>query len=275
MQERKNIKYLVKSNNYVGLLFFALVLASLLYIIKHETKTLDNLEPTIKEIEPVETPKEITEQTEEIKNLQNYLTTGDPNTFKIYQSFYVYNDKVTIENINQETLLYLGYKYIESTTDFTNHTKYITCDQATLIGLNTLITQCGGTKVNTTYYTVNSYITKEQLRLTIQKLFNQNITNYTNFYTSEDNLCYFINDEYLCVSHQTKPTNINVEKQFVKAYKYNTKIEIIEKYKYIKDGIYYKGFNSNEVGEGYYKTTFNKVNGSYYWTSTEYIEKTS
>ena len=101
MQERKNIKYLVKSNNYVGLLFFALVLASLLYIIKHETKTLENLEPTIKEIEPAETPKEITEPTEEIKKLQGYLTTGDPNTFKIYQSFYVYNDKVTIENINQ------------------------------------------------------------------------------------------------------------------------------------------------------------------------------
>lgn len=275
MQEQKNIKYLVKSNNYVGLLFFALVLASLLYIIKHETKTLDHLEPTIKEIQSVETPKEITKPTDEIINLQNYLTTGDTNTFKIYQSFYIYNDKVSIENLNQETLLYLGYKYIENTTDFTNYTKYITCDQAISVGLNNLITQCGGTKVNTTYYTVNSYITKEQLRLTIQKLFNQNLINYTNFYTSEDNLCYYINNEYLCIAHQTTQKNNYSEKEFVKAYKYNTKIEIIEKYKFIKDGIYYKGFNSNEVGEGYYKSTFEKVNGSYYWTTTEYIEYTS
>lgn len=275
MQEQKNIKYLVKSNNYVGLLFFALVLASLLYIIKHETKNLEDLEPTIKQIETIEAPKEITEPTAEIQNLQSYLTTGDSNTFKIYQSFYVYNDKVSIENLNQETLLYLAYKYIESTTDFTNYTKYITCDQASLIGIDTLITQCGGTKVNTTYYTVNSYITKEQLRTTIQKIFNQNIIDYTNFYTSEDNLCYFINNEYLCISHQTTNNNISVQKEFIKAYKYNTKIEIYEKYKYINNGIYYKGFNSNEVGEGYYKSTFNKINGSYYWVSTEYIEQTS
>ena len=43
----------------------------------------------------------------------------------------------------------------------------------------------------------------------------------------------------------------------------------IEKYKYIEDGIYYKGFNSNEVGEEYYISTFNKVNGKYYWSHTE------
>lgn len=273
MKEKKDIKYLVKSNNYVGLLFFALVFASLLYIMKNQTETFKEIEPTTKQIITTEpTKKEINTINEEIQNLKNYLNTGDINTFHIYQNFYIYNEKVTLENINDETLLYMAYKYIEKTTDFTNYTKYITCEEAASINLNTQITQCGGTKINSTYYTVNSYITKDLLTRTIQKIFNKNISNYTNFYTTEDNLCYFINNEYLCVSHQiNKPTRYS-EKEFIKAYKYKDKIELIEKYKFIDNGIYYKGFNSTEVGEGYYKSTFNKVNGSYYWVSTEYIE---
>lgn len=274
MKEKKDIKYLIKSNNYVGLLFFALVLASLLYIIKKEDNRFREMEPSTKQIiQKEDTYKEITEITKEISDLQNYLNTGDINTFNIYQTQYVYNEKVTIDNLNDETLLYMAYKYIEKITDFTNYTNYITCDEASLINLDAQITQCGGTKENATKYIVNKYITKDLLKRTIQKLFNKNISNYTNFYTSEDNLCYYINDEYLCVSHQTaKPTRY-VEKEFIKAYKYTNKIEIIEKYRFVDDGIYYKGFNSTEVGEGYYKSTFTKVNGSYYWQSTEYYEQ--
>ena len=273
MKEKKDLKYLIKSNNYVGLLFFALVLASILYILKREDQKFQEIEPTTKQIITTEqSVKEITEETKEISNLREYLSTGDINTFTIYQTHYVYNEKITLDNLNDETLLYMAYKYIERTTDFINYTNYITCDEAVLINLDSQITQCGGTKVSSTNYTVNTYITKDILKRTIQKLFNKNITNYTNFYTSEDNLCYFINDEYLCVSHKINPTTRYAEKDFIKAYKYSDKIEIIEKYRFIDNGIYYKGFNSTEVGEGYYKSTFNKVNGSYYWESTEYFE---
>lgn len=276
MQNKKDIKYLVKSNNYIGLLFFALVLASLLYIIKTQTPEFKEIEPPTKQIiAPTQTKKEIIEPTQEIINLQDYLNTGDINTFNIYQNFYIYNETIKKENLSNETLLYIAYKYIEKTTDFTNHTHYITCDEASLINISDQLTQCGGYKTSSTNYTVNSYITKDLLTRTIQKLFNITINTYTNFYTTENNLCYYINNEYLCVTQKTTPPTRYSEKEFIKAYKYNNKIEIIEKYKYIDNGIYYKGFNSNEVGEGYYKSTFNKINGTYYWEKTEYIEQTS
>ena len=274
MENKKDIKYLIKSNNYVGLLFFALVLASLLYIVKNRTETFKEIEPTTKQIIITEkAPEEITEATEEITNLQKYLNSGDINTFKIYQSSYIENEKITNDNLSEEAMLHIAYKYIEATTDFTNYTKYITCDEASLVNLDTNITQCGGTKLSLTYYTVNTYITKDLLQRTIQKIFNKNISNYTNFYTEEDNLCYYINNDYLCVSHKVvEPTRYS-EKTFIKAYKYDNKIEIIESYRYIDNGIYYKGFNSKTIGEGYYKSTFIKTNGSYYWESTEYYEE--
>lgn len=263
---KRNIKYDITRNNYVGLLFFACVLASLLYIIKTQTPVFKELEPTQKEIITHET--EILKPTDEINKLINYLNPGDINTFKIYQSSYIYNETVSSNNLNEETMLYYAYKYIERTTDFSKYQTIITCNQAESVNLHSNIYQCGGTKVTNSYYVVNSYITKERLKKAVLEIFNRNITNFTNFYTTEDNLCYFVNNEYLCVSHKIKQNN-KVDKQFVKAYKYTNKITIIEKYKYIEDGIYYKGFNSNEVGEEYYISTFNKVNGKYYWSNTE------
>ena len=274
MKQKSNIKYIIKSNNYVGLLFFALVFASLLYIIKHETETFQEIEPTINQIIlPEQDKKEITELTPEIEKLLNYLNIGDSNTFKVYQSFYIYNEKITKEQLNNETLLYIAYKSIEKNIDSTNHTRYITCAEATLINIDTQIIQCGGTKTPITNYTINTYITKEILQKKVKEIFNININSFTNFYTTENNLCYFINNEYLCI--QTKNTNhkTNIEKSFVKAYKTNNEIEVYEKYKYIDEGIYYKGFNSDEIGEGLYKTIFKKINGQYYWESTEYIHE--
>lgn len=274
MKTKKNLKYLVKSNNYVGLLFFALVLASLLYIIKNQTETFKEIEPTTNQLKINEkAPVEINEITSEIQELQNYLNLGDTNTFKLYQSSYIENEKVLSENISEETMLYIAYKYLEKTTDFTNYTKYITCEEAALTNLDSNIIQCGGTKNTLTYYTINTYITKELLQSTIQKIFNKRIINYTNFYTSEDNLCYYINDEYLCISHKVEDPTKYSKKDFLKAYKYDNKIEIIESYRYIDNGIYYKGFFSKTIGEGYYKSTFIKINGSYYWESTEYYEE--
>lgn len=270
----KTKKYNITKNNYIGLLFFALVLASLLYIIKHETPTFKELNSSPKNIINNEkAPFIIEEETEQIRELRNYLNDGDANTFKIYQSMYINNDKVTIDYINEETLLYIAYKYIEKTTDFSNNQKYITCEEAEKINIQDSIIQCGGTKVNASYYTINTYITKDILKKTIEKLFNRNIKNFTNFYTSEDNLCYFVENEYLCVSHKTNDTNKFTEKSFEIAKKYDNKIEIIENYKYIDNGIYYKGFNKDEVGENKYISTFEKINGSYYWISTESYEK--
>lgn len=271
---QKETKYLIKSNNYVGLLFFALVLASLLYIVKHEAPTFKEIGSQPKAIITNEKePTIIEEETKEIIELRKYLSLGDINTFKIYQSMYNDQDIVKIDNINDETKLYIAYKYIEKNIDFTNYLKYITCEEAEKTSLAENIFQCGGTKYNSSYYTVNSYITKELLKKTVQNLFNVNLRNFTNFYTSEDNLCYFIDNEYICVSHTTTPPTKYPESTFIKAIKYDNKIEIIENYKYIDNGIYYKGFNSKEVGEQEYISTFEKINGSYYWTSTEsYLE---
>ena len=266
---KNKLKYDIKRNNYVGLLFFACVLASLLYIIKSQTPVFKEIEPTQKEI--LSTEVEITEIPKlnpEISKLINYLNPGDINTFKIYQSSYIYNEKVSSNNINNETMLYMAYKYIEKTTDFSKYQKIITCNEAEKVNLQSNIYQCGGSKYPNSYYMVNTYITKEKLKKAVQEIFNRNITNFTNFYTSEDNLCYFINNEYICISHKTN-SNTTINKEFVKAYKYTNKLTIIEKYKYIEDGIYYKGFNSDEVGEEYYISTFNKVNGKYYWSHTE------
>lgn len=265
-KKKNNFIYDVSKNNYVGLLFFACVLASLLYILKTQTPIFQELEPSLKELTSHET--EILEPTDEITKLLNYLNPGDINTFKIYQSSYIYNEKISSNNLNNETMLYMAYKYIERTTDFSKYQTIITCNQAELVNLHSNIYQCGGTKYTNSYYMVNTYITKERLKKAVQEIFNKNITNFTNFYTSEDNLCYYINNEYLCISHKIKQTK-TTDRQYVKAYKYKDKITIIEKYKYIEDGIYYKGFNSNEVGEEYYISTFNKVNGKYYWSHTE------
>lgn len=270
----KEKTYKVKSNNYVGLLFFALVLASLLYIIKHETPTFKDIDTKPKAIITSEKePTIIEDETEQIKDLENYLNPGDINTFKIYQSMYILNNTVSIDNINNETLLYLAYKYIEKNTDFSKNLKYITCEEANKVNLEANIIECGGTKYNASYYTVNSYITKDILKKTIQKLYNININNFTNFYTSEDNVCYYLENEYMCVSHTTGVPTKYPKKEFVKAIKYDNKIEILEKYKFIDNSIYYKGFNSKEVGESQYVSTFEKINGLYYWTKTEsYLE---
>lgn len=267
---KENKKYLIKQNNYIGLLFFALVLASLLYIIKNKTELYKEIEPPINAIESIkEEPSIITEETDQIKDLEKYLNTGDENTFKIYQSMYINNTEVSIDNLNEETMLYIAYKYIEKTTDFTNNLKYITCEEANKINLSQNIIQCGGSKNNISYYIVNHYINKDILKETIRKIFNRTIQNFTNFYTSENNLCYYVSNEYLCVTHQTTNTTTNYAKEFVEARIYKDKLEIIEKYKYINKNIYYKGFISNEVGEGTYISTFDKINGNYYWSNTK------
>lgn len=273
-KEQKNAKYLITKNNYVGLLFFALVLASVLYILKQETETFKEMEPSTKAITNTEkAPTEILQENEQIKELTSYLNLGDTNTFKIYQSMYNVDNEVTVDQMNEETMLYIAYKYLEKTSDFSNDLRYITCGEAEKTNLASNIIECGGTKYHLSYYTVNSKMTKELLKETVTKIFNRTIQNFTNFYTTEDNLCYFIENEYLCIAHKTKETTPYATKEFIKAIKYDNKIEIIEKYRFVNKEIYYQGFNSNKVGEGTYISTFTKTNGIYHWENTKLYEE--
>jgi len=275
-KKNKKDKYTLTKNRYLGIIFFGLVLISIIYIAHHEIKLYTPLETTRKEIvsSDITTTKseEITTETEEIKTLRQALNKGNKQTFKIYQSMYT-NEKITIDNFNEETILYLTYKAIEQETDLSLYTHYLTCEEALKVNLYDSIRQCGGGDISSTYYTSNSYITKELLKTKSRELYNVNIINYTNFYTSEDNVCYYLDDEYLCISHQTTITTDHPEVTFIKAIKENQTIKIYENYKYIENGIYYKYFNRNEIGEQEYVSTFTKVNGKYYWTSTEPVNE--
>ena len=127
---KRNIKYDIARNNYVGLLFFACVLASLLYIIKTQTPVFQELKPTQKEILTPET--EILKPNDEINKLMNYLNQSDINTFKIYKNSYIYNESVSNKNINKG-----------KTSNYTN----FVCDKRHmffLLHINQLIPYIGG-----------------------------------------------------------------------------------------------------------------------------------
>ena len=260
-------KFIIKKNNYIGLLFFALVLASTLYIIKHETKEFLNLKDP-----PEETTKYITPNDEVIEDLRNYLNPGDINTNKIYQSMYIYNEKTDNQDIDDETALYIAYKYIAKTNDIISKERNITCEEAQELGINN-IQECNpeGQELIESYK-VNSYITKNMIKQTIRKIFNRNIENFTDFYINNEDKCHSLNEIYICVSHVPNSNESYTETKLVSAKEENNTITIIENYNYYNTGINYKGFTSTEVGEGLYKSTFKKMNGSYYWVSTEYLD---
>jgi hypothetical protein len=58
-------------------------------------------------------------------------------------------------------------------------------------------------------------------------------------------------------------------KEFIKAHIYDNKIEIVENYYYIKDGIKHKFFKSKEEGSSLFISTYEKTNGSYHWVETK------
>ncbi len=268
-KEKEQEKFAVKKNNYIGLLFFALVLASTLYIIKHETDAfLDLKEKSIIE----EETKNINPNQELIDDLRLYLNQGDINTNEIYQSMYIYNETTTANDFNDASALYTAYKYINQTSDIISKIRDLTCEEAESLNINN-IQECNplGTE-SLSSYKVNSYITKNMLKSTIRKIFNRNITEFPDFYINSEDKCYSLEDIYLCVIHQEKDPEAYTETSYITSTEDKNTITITESYKYINTGITYKGFNSNEVGEGKYKSTFKKQNGSYYWVSTEYID---
>lgn len=262
-----NKKYNLQKNNYIGtiILLIILIISVTIYTTNKE-KNIDELDSAYHGIELPN--KELTKANDLINELTTITHGGDSFTFKIYQSFYS-DETINITKLSNETILYLTYKYIESTHDLSPYNKYITCDIASKIGLDKSIYQCGGNKYSLTTFQINTYITKELLRETAAEIFNINIKEFTNFYTNEDNLCYYENNEFLCISKKIQTNTLSYGKEFVKAYIYDNKIEVIENYYFIKNNTKYKYFNSKEEGSSLFITTFVKTNGDYHWTETK------
>lgn len=268
--KNKNLKYLVKSNNYVGLLFFALVLASLLYILKTEDKVFKDIKPESKFIDVEDIPLVVSDEDVTITELRRYLNIGDDTTYKIYQSMYV-TGGLKSDTIDNESLLFMAYRYLMSDNKY-NVSRDITCEEAMLANIDSNIIECGGINSHLSEYKVNYAINKQVLKNTIKDLYNINMVEFSDFYTNGNNKCMLIEDEYLCVSSKMV-TGGNSNREFIKAFKYKDTIDIVEKYKYVVDGISYKGFNSNEVGEQEYISTFKKINDKYVYIKTEmYLE---
>lgn len=259
-------KYNLQKNNYLGIAFLLIILiiSVTIYVTNKEETKLD-LDSAYNAIS---TPnKEITKPNDQINELLKITHGGDLFTFKIYQSMYS-NEPIDITKLSNETILYLTYKYIEKNYDLSRYNKYITCDIASSIGLDKNIYQCGGNKYSLTTYQINTFITKDLIKDTAKDIFNINLKEFTNFYTNEDNLCYYESNEFLCISKKIQSNTLSYDKEFVKALIYDNKIEIIENYYFIKNNTKYKYFNSNEEGSSLFISTFVKTNGTYHWQET-------
>lgn len=264
-------KYEIKPNNYLGTFFVSLVIIASTYIL---VNVMDNpgIKSELKENNKYINTNEITNESDLIIELQKYLNPGNTNTNKIYQSMYISNDEVTSDKIDEESMLYIAYKYIENNSSIKENNTYLTCETQTNLGLN--IINCEDPNATQKEYVINNSVSKEQLTDTVLKIFNRSITNYTNFYIDTNSICYYINEEYNCISQ------INNNKQeaktkiyFERAYSNEDTIEIIQTYKYINNNTNYNGFLSDEVGESKYISKFQKINGDYRWISTKkYIE---
>lgn len=269
---KKNLikQFQTKANNYGLVVFLFIILIITVVVYTNNKDEVAEFEPLYNEIDS-NVLTEIEEETEEIRKLREYTEGGDINTFKIYQSMYT-NESVKLKTLNTEDILHIAYKYIEKTQDLGKHYKFITCDIANKVGLSQNIYQCGGNKYNISTFQYTTYITKDLLKKTAIELFNININEFTNFYTNEDNLCYFIDNEFICVTKKLKETNPIYQKEFIRAYTYENKIEIIEEYYFIKNNKKHKYFNAKEEGSGLFISTFEKTNGKYHWTETKPFE---
>lgn len=271
-KNENNLKYLIRQNNYVGLLFFALVFASILYILKAEEIKLTSQIPTTDPIKEVNIPIPITicDKTNDfIEEYRKYLNPGTEATYKTYQTTYL-PAGIKVENIDNESLLYMSYQYLTSNETY-NKSRPLTCDEASIAGIQNEIIECGGTTYHLENYEINTAISRQLLKNTIQDIYNLNINNFPSFYTNGTNQCHYKNDEYLCITNsEIKPTNNNHGiAEFIRAYEYEDKIEIIEKYHYLREETSYKNITSDEVGEDTYISTFKKINGQYRYIKTE------
>lgn len=262
-----NKKYNLQKNNYFGIIFLLIILViSVTIYVKNKEKQDLGLDPIYNSISAPN--KEITKPNDQINELLKITHGGDLFTFKIYQSLYS-NEPIDITKLSNETILYLTYKYIENNYDLSIYNKYITCDIASTVGIDKNIYQCGGNKYSLSTFQINTFITKELIKDTAKEIFNINLKEFTNFYTNEDNLCYYENNEFYCISKKIQTNTLSYNKEFVKALIYDNKIEIIENYYFIKNNTKYKYFNSKEEGSSLFISTFVKTNGHYHWQETK------
>lgn len=268
---KKNLikKFETKANNYGLVIFLFIILIITVVVYTNNKEEVAEFEPLYNEIDS-NVLTEIDEETNEIKKLRQYTNGGDINTFKIYQSMYT-DETVKLKSLNTEEILHISYKYIEKTQDLAKHNKFVTCDIANKVGIAQNIYQCGGNKYNISNFQYNTYITKDLLRKTAVELFNININEFTNFYTNEDNLCYFIDNEFICITKKVQ-TKKEYQTEFIRAYTYENKIEIIEEYYFIKNNKKHKYFNAKKEGSGLFISTYEKTNGKYHWVETKPFE---
>lgn len=257
-----------KTNNYkMIVLILALVVGVTLYFKTSNNGGPEFIDGSFHSIGSNQTG-EVIEETELIKELRKMTNGGDTNTFIIYQSMYT-NEPITLSSLNTENILYLTYKYIEQTYDLSKYNTYLTCDIARKVSIDNTIMQCGGNKYSLSTFQYNTLIDKNLLKKTAQDIYNVNITEFKSFYTNEDNICHYINKDYVCISKKLQHTEPVYSKEFVKAHIYDNKIEIVENYYYIKDGKKHKYFKSKEEGSSIFISTYEKTNGSYHWTETK------
>lgn len=267
-KRKNNKKYNIKPNNYK--IVIALIITLVIGLMIFSEKESDKKIPIEAIFNSIDTPSLGTtfEETELLSLLRKIPNGGDTNTFKTYQSMYT-NETINISSLNTENILYITYKYIENTYDLSKYNKYITCNIAKKVNLDKNIYQCGGNKYNITTYQYNTLIDKKLLKDTAEDIFNINLKEFTNFYTNEDNLCYFTNNDFICVTKKIKNTDPVFNKDFVSANIKDNKIEIIEEYYYIKDNKKHKYFKGIEEGSSLFISTYEKINGNFHWVETK------
>jgi hypothetical protein len=257
---KKNI-YEIAKNNYVIVLFLAIIIFSVVYIYKNDNKSLEDNKDTTMEInDPEVNREEINTTTPLVEELLTYIIPLE-DKYTSYQSIFD-KDIITLDNLNTGDKLYIAYKYLEKTVDFNKYYEKTSYDTFKEYLEHVRANKYGN-------YYINTYITKDSLNEAIKKIFNESLTNYVDFSGA---MCYLKNDDYVC-GNDVYPINKDTKISFVNAYKYDDKIEIIVNYKYEVDGKSYKYFNNTEVGESTYKVTFDKQGDNYYFLSSELYDE--
>ena len=244
--------YKIDKNNYVATFFLSIFLISLAIVLNHDLKDFKNkeTEPSIKMIKEIET-KEILEPTEEINNLLLYINPLE-DEYTSYNS--MLDNKVTLNDLNNNDMLYVAYKYLEKTNNFEDYYEETTYD--------TFKDYYNKTNINTNQkYYINTLITKKNLKAAIKKIFGVTITDFTTF--NSPKACFIKDNDYICEKDTYSKSNSKIE--FIKAIEYEDYMDIIIKYQYIEDNINYKDFTKKEVGEEYYKVTYEKIEENYYF----------
>lgn len=262
MKKKINMYQLTK-NNYVAVFFFTLVALSSAYVIHHELeirKPIDDL--STKAIESPSEVIEINHINTQIAELMKYINPLE-NKYTTYQS--IFSDRrISIKDLTDSDMLYIAYKYIEKTVDFTPYIKEVSCDTFSKYYDN--IDNLNHDNLDKQKCKINTYITKKNLKDAVWKIFKVRIFDFSSF---SGTVCYFDNNEYICLDDAYYESKNASKLEFIKAYDREQYFDIIVKYQYMNHGVGYKDYSMKEVGEEYYKVTFENIDGEYYFDSAE------